>query len=85
MLRRVDGEEGIGEKSPIGIIPKEGSLNLKGLDQLSWDKMFSLPKDYWLEDVEETRNFFEQQVGIDLPTPVSQQLDQLETRIKDML
>ena len=83
LLRRVDGED-IAEPSSIGLLPKKGSINLKGLDKVSWEKIFSLPKEYLLEDVEETRNFFEAQVGIDMPSAVTKQLDLLEERVKQM-
>lgn len=85
ICKRVAGQQDIAIKSPIGFLPKEGSLDLSGLDSsISWDKLFDIPKNYWVEDIEETKMFLEQQVGIDLPTPIITQLDSLEQRIHAM-
>lgn len=40
-----------------------GSINLEGLD-VNWDELMSLPKDYWLEDMVETKQFFDKQVSV---------------------
>jgi phosphoenolpyruvate carboxykinase (GTP) len=56
ILRRCEGNETIAEKSPIGLVPKKGSLNTDGL-KVVWDELFSIPKDYWLEDMKETRRW----------------------------
>ena len=85
ICKRVAGQQDIAVESPIGFIPREGGLDLSGLNEtISWNKLFSLPKGYWTEDVEETRRFLDQQVGIDLPTPIIRQLDKLEERIRAM-
>ncbi|VDP71079.1 unnamed protein product [Echinostoma caproni] len=83
MLRRVNGEDS-GEPSPIGIIPKKGSLNLSGLD-VNWDDMFSLPKPYLLEDVDETMRYFDEQVGTDLPDVIRKELVNQRERIQKQL
>jgi len=64
---------------------KTGSIDLTGIEKsVDWDKLFSLPKDYWVEDIEETRHFLETELGQDMPPVVAQQLkDQIE-RIKNM-
>lgn len=41
-----------------------GSINLNGLPNINWAELMSLPKKYWIEDMEETKHFFEQQVLI---------------------
>jgi phosphoenolpyruvate carboxykinase (GTP) len=83
VCRRLDGED-IGVDSAIGILPKKGSINLEGLGAINWDELFSLPKDYWTDDAKEVRQFFEQQVGPDLPEPVRAEMDQQEERINKM-
>lgn len=46
--------------------------------------MFSLPKDYWVEDIAETQKFLEVELGQDMPPAVHKEvLDQVE-RIKKM-
>ena len=85
ICKRVAGQQDIAVESPIGFLPKEGALDLSGLNKtVSWDKLFGLPKDYWVEDVEETKRYLDQQVGIDLPSPIVRQLDELEERIRAM-
>ncbi|CAH8657163.1 unnamed protein product [Dicrocoelium dendriticum] len=54
MLRRCEGEDS-GVPTPLGIIPKQGALDMKGLNA-NWDSLFAMPKDYLLEDIEETTN-----------------------------
>lgn len=84
MLRRLDHEE-IAEETPIGLIPVEGSIITTGLgSKINWKELLSLPKDYWMEDVEETRKFLEDQVGPDLPEPLVRQLEAFEARVRDM-
>lgn len=60
------------------------SVNLEGLGDVNWDEIFSLPKDYWTEDIKETRQFLNDQVGCDLPEVITQQIDQQEERIKSL-
>lgn len=83
ICRRVAGED-IAAPSPIGLLPKENSLNLDGLGKIKFDELFSLPKTYWKEDIVETRKFLEEQVGIDLPSPILRQLEEQEARISAM-
>jgi phosphoenolpyruvate carboxykinase (GTP) len=71
----------IGMTSPIGIIPKKGTINIDGLGKLDWDAMFSIPKDYWVEDAKEVRQFMETQVGPDLPDAIRAEMDAQEARI----
>jgi phosphoenolpyruvate carboxykinase (GTP) len=84
MCRRMEGED-IAEPSPVGYLPKKGSINLSGLkDGVNWDELFSLPKQYWQEDVKETRQFLSDQVGEDLPQAVRDELNNLESRIDSL-
>jgi phosphoenolpyruvate carboxykinase (GTP) len=83
ICRRVNGDD-IAVPSAIGMLPVEGSLNLKGLDGVSWEENFSLPKNYWEEDIEETKQFLQNQVGSDLPTTISEEVSKQEERIRSM-
>jgi phosphoenolpyruvate carboxykinase (GTP) len=83
MCRRVAGEDNFVD-SPVGRLPKEGTINLEGMEKVEWEKLFGLPKGYWTEDVKETRKFFEEQVGCDLPAEIAKQLDEQEKRIGAM-
>ncbi len=61
-----------------------GSIDLSGLDNVEWEKMFSLPKEYWTEDIREAKQFLDDQVGCDLPEVIKQQLEQQEERINNL-
>lgn len=64
-LRRCDGEKGIAVRTPIGYVPKADALNLEGLKQkVDLELLFSTPKDFWLEETDELRNYFNTQVGL---------------------
>jgi len=83
MCRRAAGEENFVE-SAIGRLPQEGSINLEGLSAFDWKKLFSVPKDYWKEDIAETRKFLDEQVGCDLPKALADQLKEQEAKINAM-
>ena len=78
-LKVCDGQKDITKKSPIGYIPKEGSLCLDGLD-VDVDAIFSTPKQFWLDEVKELRSYFNDQVGDSLPQEIMDQLNSLESR-----
>jgi len=80
IFRRCNGEE-IAESSPIGLLPKAGSINTSGLGEVDMKELFSIPKDYWMEDIRETRRFFEEQVGEDLPPQIHSELAKQQQRI----
>ena len=70
--------------SAVGLLPTKSSMNLDGLDGVDWDQLFSLPKDYWMEDIAETKKFLDDQVGCDLPAEIVKQLAEQEARIAAM-
>jgi phosphoenolpyruvate carboxykinase (GTP) len=82
IVRRLDGEQGIGLETAVGVVPTESSLNLEGLDKVDIHELMSLPPAYWHEDAKEVRKFFEQQVGPDLPDSIRKELDEQEKRIQ---
>lgn len=82
MLKRIAGDEGVAVKSPIGYLPKKGSMDMVGLESTNWDELFSVPKDYWLEDVEETKEFFETEVASDMPEAIMHELTKAKKRIE---
>uniref|UniRef100_A0A0N4Z1T2 Phosphoenolpyruvate carboxykinase [GTP] n=1 Tax=Parastrongyloides trichosuri TaxID=131310 RepID=A0A0N4Z1T2_PARTI len=84
IVKRLDGVEGIGEETAIGILPKKGSINLEGLDHFDWDQLMSLPKEYWTEDAKEVRKFLETQVGSDLPPEIREEMEKQEERISKL-
>jgi len=84
MCRRLEGED-IADLTAIGYVPKKDTINISGIeDQVHWDELFSLPKDYWVNDIAETRKFLELEVGQDLPPVIEKELVEQMARIKDM-
>jgi len=78
-----DNDSSIAEMSPVGFIPSQGSMNLDGLNDIDMNSIFHIPQDFWLEEVEELRNYFHNQVGQSLPKEIISQLKALEDRIKN--
>lgn len=51
ILRRIDGED-IAQDTPIGLIPKEGAIDLKGLaKQPNMKELFAIDKNFWKKEV----------------------------------
>ena len=80
-FRRCNGED-IADASPIGLVPKPDSVNLEGLGDINMKELFDIPKDYWLEECESLRTYYEEQLGEDLPEAISGELSALEERLK---
>ncbi|KAJ6653084.1 hypothetical protein lerEdw1_010170 [Lerista edwardsae] len=83
VFRRVDGEDSAKE-TPIGYIPKDGALDLTGLTKVNHQELFSLPKEFWEQEVREVRQYLTEQVNEDLPKEVMKELEALENRVKKM-
>ncbi len=84
ICRRVAGDD-VAEKSPIGYIPKEGTLNLDGLtESVDTKELFHLPKGFWEKEVEEIATYFSQQLPQDLPEDVENELNALRERVRNM-
>lgn len=85
ILRRVDGEEGIAVESAIGLLPRPGSLNLENLnDNVDVTELFRLPKAFWQKEVEALREYFDAQVGDDLPEAIESELDRLARNVDEL-
>ncbi|KAG8229583.1 hypothetical protein J437_LFUL010175 [Ladona fulva] len=81
VFRRVDGTAKAAE-TPIGYIPAQGDLRLDGLNEsVDVEQLFSLPKDFWLQEVEAIAKYFDEQVGSDLPAPIANELNKLKQRL----
>jgi phosphoenolpyruvate carboxykinase (GTP) len=82
IIRRVNGED-VAEPSPVGLLPKKNSINLQGL-VIDWEKLMSLPKDYWISDIEETLSWLDGQLGEDLPQDIRTQIEQQRQRLDQL-
>lgn len=84
ILRRCEGED-VAQPSAIGLIPKTGSVNMSGLKEpISWEELFSLPKEFWREEVENLEQYFADQFGNDLPNALWEELHKLKQRVGDL-
>jgi len=63
---------------------KTGSIDVSGLGDIKWDELFSVPKDYWVEDMAETKHFLETELGQDMPPEVHKQVLEQVERVKKM-
>ena len=81
IVRRAKGQVGA-EVSPVGLVPARGDIALAGLDEEpDMEELMSTPADFWVEEVEEMKNYFEEQVGRSLPQQMSQELQSLRQRL----
>ncbi|XP_072743961.1 phosphoenolpyruvate carboxykinase [GTP] isoform X2 [Anoplolepis gracilipes] len=84
ILRRIDGED-IAEDSAIGLLPKPGSINLENLNEnVNMPELFRLPKHFWQKEVEDLREYFDAQVGSDLPEAIAMELTRLSDNINNL-
>ncbi|XP_044521163.1 phosphoenolpyruvate carboxykinase [GTP], mitochondrial [Gracilinanus agilis] len=83
ICRRLEGEESA-QKTPVGLVPKEGALNLSGLGSVDLAELFSLPKEFWEQEVREVRSYLREQVNQDLPREVLAELESMEKRVRQM-
>ena len=81
VLKRCNDED-VADPTPIGYVPKPGTINTDGLDKpVDMEKLFAIPKDYWLEECESLRKYYEEQVGEDLPKEITDELNALVARL----
>lgn len=81
ILRRIDGED-VANDSPIGFLPKTGSLNLENLkEDVDVEELFRIPKSFWEKEVKDLREYFDAQVGNDLPKAIASELDRLAKNV----
>ena len=84
ICRRVDDED-LGVMSAVGVLPRPGSVDLKGLlEEVDWQKLFSLPRDFWIAEVEELKGWLDQELSVDMPDVIREQMLLLEQRVKNL-
>lgn len=81
ILRRVDAEPNTAVETPIGYVPQQSAFNLDGLsEKVNWDELFSLPKEFWLNEVSSIEKYFNDNIGTDLPHNLTVQIEQIRKR-----
>ena len=83
ICKRVDGED-IAQPSPVGLVPKPGSINIDGLGKLDMEGLMSIPKQYWQEELERLKKYYEDQFNEDLPAELWNQFNALRDRISNI-
>lgn len=83
ICRRVDGEQ-CATTTPIGLIPKKGSINLEGLKIVDsdMDELFSISRDFWLQEQQTIEKYLKTNVGQDLPNEMIEECNKLQLRLK---
>ncbi|XP_038050392.1 phosphoenolpyruvate carboxykinase, cytosolic [GTP]-like [Patiria miniata] len=84
IMKRCNGDD-VADKTPVGYVPKKGTIDTSGFEKpVDMDALLHLPKEFWLNEVEENRKYFEEQIGTDLPQGLKDELHALEERVKAM-
>ncbi|KAM9296126.1 phosphoenolpyruvate carboxykinase, cytosolic [GTP]-like [Gastrophryne carolinensis] len=83
MFNRIDGKD-CAKETPIGYVPAEGSLNLKGLKDVNMEELFDISREFWEDEVKDIRKYFEDQVNADLPYEIERELNSLEERLNQL-
>ena len=83
IFRRCNGED-IAEPSPLGLIPKNGTINTEGLPPINMAKLFEMSKEDLQSEVAVIEEYFEQQLSGKVPQAVQQQLEAFKSRVEAM-
>ena len=81
-MKRCDDNQDVSVASPIGYIPKPDAIDITGLGDIDMEKLLHIPKEYWLEECKRLREYYDEQLGDDLPQAVLDELNALEERLK---
>ncbi|XP_055373071.1 phosphoenolpyruvate carboxykinase [GTP]-like [Condylostylus longicornis] len=82
IVRRIDGEECYRD-SAIGRIPTVNGLNLNNLEyNVNISEIFSIPKDFWNQEIKDIQKYFNEQINTDLPSEINEELIKLGLRIE---
>ncbi len=81
ILRRCRGDD-VAQASPIGLLPRPGTLNVDGLRDVDLEELFSLPKEFWRDEVANLEQYFSQQFGADFPNAIAEELHNLKQRLE---
>ncbi|XP_072947946.1 phosphoenolpyruvate carboxykinase [GTP]-like isoform X3 [Epargyreus clarus] len=81
VLRRCDGEP-CHQDTPLGLLPAPGALNTEGLGPLNMEELFSIPRDFWMQEADCIEKYFTEEVGEDLPQEMWEELSKLRNNIQ---
>lgn len=70
-----------GEATPVGILPKAGSINMEGLPPVDMETLLSVDRDEWLSECDAVQKYFNEQIPHDTPAQLQDELDNLRSRL----
>ncbi|XP_032297606.1 phosphoenolpyruvate carboxykinase [GTP], mitochondrial, partial [Coturnix japonica] len=59
---RIQGKD-TARPTPIGLVPKEGELDLNGLKGVDYGQLFPMEKEFWVEECKELRDYYGENFG----------------------
>ncbi|KHN81991.1 Phosphoenolpyruvate carboxykinase [GTP] [Toxocara canis] len=81
IIRRITSgpEDGV-VKSYVGLVPKEESINLTGLN-VKWDELIATPKAFWISETKALRKIFDTILGADIPKGIADEFLEIGKRL----
>jgi phosphoenolpyruvate carboxykinase (GTP) len=85
IFKRVENED-VAYESPLGYMPKPGTLDIEGLDikKEDIDELFRLDKKFLTEEVAELKAYFDENVNASTPKRIYDELNAFGERVKKM-
>ena len=83
ILRRCNGED-IAQETPLGLIPKPGTINMEGLGSVDMEHLFDFSKADLEQETAEMEAYFAEQMPGQLPDFLQQELQSIKDRIAAM-
>ncbi|XP_051986649.1 phosphoenolpyruvate carboxykinase, cytosolic [GTP] [Xyrauchen texanus] len=84
MFRRISGEAAA-MPSAVGYVPANGALNVSGLrETVDLHELFNISTEFWTQEVEDIRAYFNREINDDLPIEMERQLELLEQRVRQL-
>jgi phosphoenolpyruvate carboxykinase (GTP) len=80
IMNRVDGQVGAKE-TPLGLVPTDTGLNVEGIEDVDLEQLFSIDRDAWLEEADDTEDFFGR-FGDRVPVELRTQLETLRENLR---
>lgn len=80
VLQRVENKD-VAQETPIGLVPKEGSINTQGLEDVDMKELFRIPTEFWKQELNDVERYFMEQVNDDLPGEMWEELANLRHRL----
>ena len=80
---RVNNKD-VAVESPVGLIPKEGSIDISGLGDINMKELMSTPKAYWIAQLNDLQKYYEDEFLNDLPTELWDELKKFRQRIEQL-